>query len=381
MGNTCCTGRLNHGPLHNEKDNIKNTSKISHKRKKSQHKSFEERRPSKQFKGKSSPKHLKTSLELKKLAKQLNQEAPKHVRFEKTESIRNANEEKFKSDPFESQEILLHYHLEEASNYRKSDQRKIIQILDNYQGELEDGEIEKLDGISDKADMKGELVTLMFTTHAIYILDREDWTNIIRRISYKSIKAVSLAEKDIAILFHIDPNDEKYDDILISSESYFDIIKAMEQLHYEITGNYISWNTVASKNELENLMNKPLAEQFSQEDKFLAKIIMKYGEIGEKKLNFQACSTIFESNDYDKYFLFTNKSVYILNHDFTLAVKLLLVNIYQIGKNSLQKSIILYSSSKSYYAKLQLMISKEIAEAAVSAGNWKIKEIDLETEP
>ncbi|CAG9316040.1 unnamed protein product [Blepharisma stoltei] len=391
MGNVCCMGRTGHTPQNNENSMIKDSE--FHNKKKSDHRrSFEQSDSRRESKRISSPKNSKPAVQWQNLFSQHseNKKSEENTakiqkpilasKLEKIEEERKSIEDNYKSDLYETQGFLIDYDLEEATNYTKSDQRKIIQILDNYQEELEDGDIEELDGLIEDANMNGVLITMMFTTHAIYILNSEEWSSVTRRVPFESIKAMSLAAKGLSVLFHIEPEDGKYNDILISSERYNDIIKATEQLYYECTGDYVQWNVAESKNDLFTFLNKPINKEFTSEDKNLTKVFVRYGEIGEKKLKLQLCSTSSESFEFDKYFLLTNKGIYILKKDFGMIDKVFLENIRKIGKDSVQRSIIVYDVDKSFYFKLPLVIADDIQEAALAVGNSKIKELDLDSE-
>lgn len=92
-------------------------------------------------------------------------------------SIRGNKEDtkaSYTSRQYETQGFLLEYYLLEAKDLDKTQQAQVLQILDIYQRDITEEETEELDGVLEDVQMNGSLITVMLTTHAVYLLNSHD---------------------------------------------------------------------------------------------------------------------------------------------------------------------------------------------------------------
>lgn len=126
-------------------------------------------------------------------------------------------------------------------------------------------------------------------------------------------------------------------------------------------------------------MNKPIdSENDSHEYKNFVKTIVRYGDIGEKKIKFQPCSVTIDSYNCDKHFLLTDKAIYALSNDYMLVSRILLESIIKIGRDSDKRAIVVFQKKNAYFFRLPLVVADNILDAALNIGISKIDVEDLE---
>ena len=138
-------------------------------------------------------------------------------------------------------------------------------------------------------------------------------------------------------------------DVLMISSKIKDIMKAIEQLIYEIKSKYIPWIVYTNISEIRKHMNRKIKIIPPINDLRLIKIVLEKGEIGEQQKILKKCA-LNHQNGLEFYFFLTDKSLYILDFNYDLYEQIRLSDIKKIETNEQYNKFVFTSM------KIQLLV-------------------------
>jgi hypothetical protein len=274
-------------------------------------------------------------LEIKTLPNDLNPSSPSNA--EKTLSLPDSKLNlKFDTVQFFSQrsspENGLDYSLITAEDLSRSQQQEILKVLDTFKFLLDPDEQEMVDGLLKVTSI--EEYFLMITTHALYLLDLLDLSQVFKRfkledLSYlvltKTMKSVYLIGNSIKTVFSLSTHDMK------------NLILSIQQVSFEAFAQYLPWVVVDDFGRLDEYLVKVELNLLSEENLAVTKVFVEHGDIGEVALVVQKCSESGKNRMMNLVLLVSNRAVYMLNSSFQFVEKILLaaqVNVRFNGRNS-----------------------------------------------
>ena len=206
----------------------------------------------------------------------------------------------------------------------------------------------------------------MLSTQAVYVIDFNNFSSVIRRVLLENIEILLFTKSKDSMLIKI--KKDSFGDIFFTSSKIDDIIKSLQQLKNEKTMNYIPWVVVNKISELLKVMNKTHTIQPVIHDFNLIKIVVEYGTIGESLIIIKKC----EVNSLSHYLFITDLSIYLLDFNHSLSEKILVSQVTQVKTNTTNK-ICFFSKNSEICVSLNLSkgVFEEITKGIESSVVFK----------
>ncbi|CAG9328861.1 unnamed protein product [Blepharisma stoltei] len=367
MGNVCCTGRTPRKSSYESCDDFQ--------------KSMEKAKNKQLSKSQIVTSLLKrTNLFPEKKSKRTVKERTEEDLLEISPIIDEENKSERTSSEY-SQDSIIEYDLNSVSELSSVQQNMIYEILEKYKENYGENLEELADGITEVTEYTQDssvIRTMMLTTFAIYLFEQDDFSKVTRRIQIDTILFFWIAEGRLSVLFQVEQGNNNEGNLIISSPKMEDILRAIEDLSFESTKQFIPWYTEGALSLLRLKRNKVSPEEifsrfYNQENMLIAEILIKHGKIGENVLYFEPCYRYPESSDFfDTYFLMTDLALYSLNIDHKFKVRVALNKITKIGIDRKYEAVIIIAGKSACMWMLPIYYSEYIKKAVQKQGNFGI---------
>jgi hypothetical protein len=253
----------------------------------------------------------------------------------------------------------------------KLQQTQIKAALNEYKSLIPEYEQEQVEGLLNLTDQKNK--TMMLTTHAIYILNSEDYSIVNKRVIIADIFVLVISKLKDAVL--IGTTTEHSENILIVSDKVQDALKAIQQIYYEAVEEYLPWVTEPTSDGFSQKLTEKNLSQGVNKNLWAYKVIVEYGDIGETIILVNKCSGTANPTERNLYFIMTDESIYTLDVSYKYKTKFSLTSIEKITINKKNEYIVIYEDAGVHIFTLPLSYTDIIKQECMKLGN-KINIID-----
>ena len=264
----------------------------------------------------------------------------------------------------------LVYDLLLPKDFSKPQQLQIIAALDSFKSTVPEDEQESVDSLAQVTE-NGRSKMMMITTHSIFILDPENFSQVDRRVQLEDLDVFVLTKKQDQCLLIV--QQEYLENLLFASNKLDDILLAVQQVNYEAFEQYLPWSVLESDGDLKKLaLSKKTwpRELKSYQNLSVFKVIVENGKIGELKIAFEQSSC--DSDSRVVFFMLTDLAVYSLDKDYRLVARIQLRSIDKVVENKKNKILVVYYDGGVATFNRVLHVKKKIQQESEKLGK-KVK--------
>ena len=249
----------------------------------------------------------------------------------------------------------------------KSVRSNIEAVLKGLRGKKVAYEDEVVLGVEECTGNQGfydaELLLLVLTSHHLLWLEAPSGLSMLHSVEIADLKAVLLpASKDSAALYH--PTHSAW----IKAKRLGEILKAVEKAFLGLRGHCLPYvvleHMLQVQDTVDNFPEELLGTLYSYEQLQVQGAIVTHGNVGEKVIVVRESTLISLAVRADSISVLTDEALYSLYRDFTLQVRINLMEITAILASKREEAVGVQTDSQRLYWKLPLTFC-EILEKQV----------------
>lgn len=284
MGNVCCIGRAQ--PQIPPTEGRKNSQRAS--------------------------KKLKQLTEIKTTTT-LKQSNPQQPFFELPDSPKsshdsheNYNTVKILSNRSDAYKTLT-YTIISAEDLTISQQKQVINVLDQYKHLIEPDEQEMVDGFLHVQVESSYL--MMITTHAIYLLNPVNLVDVNKRVQLEDISFILLTNNKEFVGF---VENSVKGCLKVVCQDFDSLVFAVQQVCFEAFNQYLPWVVV---DDIQKIKDQDIDKKVIMGDRNLAifKVFVEHGRIGEVAKIIEKCNNSGENRMMTVHLVVSNENIYMLD--------------------------------------------------------------------
>ena len=316
MGNVCCVGRINSST--------------------SPPQSFNELPTITSMPSQLSPNSVKMQLEVSKDSS----ESQKFSKFDTVKFLSN------KSSVIKT----LDYSLIDAEDLSITEQKQVLQVLDQYKSFLDPQDQEMVDGFIQLSNPLPSMI--MITTHALYHLNQSNFSQVHFRFPLEDLSLIILTWT-LTSIFLLDKTLKSGKKI--ETNDLENLVKSIQQVSFEAFGNYVPWLVFENFDSIEFQIDKIRFKEILSDDSLAVyRVIVEHGEYFEVPVMVEKCMESGRNRMMNLIMVLTSISVFMQGSTFEYIEK---VDINKISKVSYTSKILSIESSSQ---KLEFFISESL---------------------